>query len=106
MATMISCDASAWFYLLLFGLLFAAAMATRHGGRSPTRVDVRGVGRLPARLYRIEDGPPQGLTGHDSGRMPLKGSYAAVLEVYGRQFEEAIERIRLDTMGSRGRKGK
>src|SRR5438105_4766355 len=106
MATMIASDPFLCFYLLLFGLVFVAALCTGRGGRSPTRVDVRGVGRLPAWLCRIEGGLPQGLTGHNSGPTPIEGSYASGLEVYARQFEEAIERIRLSTMGSRRREGR
>lgn len=89
MATMIWCDAFTCFYVLLVGLVFVAAMCTRRGARFPTRVDVRGVGHLPARPYRIEDKLSQGSTSHDRAPTPIKGLYASVLEVYARQFEEA-----------------
>ncbi len=106
MATMIACDAFTCFYLLLVGLLFVAAMCTRRDGRSPACVDVRGIGRLPDRLYRTEDGLSQGLTGHDPDGTSIKGLYNPVLDVYARQFEEAIERIRLRAMRSRRREGR
>ena len=106
MATLISCDAFLRCCLLLFGLVLVAALCTRRGGRSPTRVDVRGVCRLPARLRRMEDGFPQGRTGHDSSRTRLQGVDTSSFEVYARQFEEAIERIRLRTTGSRRREGR
>jgi hypothetical protein len=103
MATTIASDPFTCFYLLLFGLVIVAALCTGRGGRSARRVDVRGVSRLPAWLGRIEDDLLWELTGHNSGRTPIQGSYASGLEVYARQFEEAIERIRLGTMGSRRR---
>ena len=103
MATLIWCDAFTCLYFLLYGLMFVGVLCTRRGGRSPTRVAMRDVGRLPARFYGIEDGLTQGLTRHNSGRMPIKGLYASVLEVYARRFEEAIERIRLRTIRSRRR---
>jgi hypothetical protein len=106
MATTILCDAFTWFYLLLFASLFVAALCTRRDGRSPTRLDVRDIGGLPAWLCRIEDGLPRDLTGRDSDRTPIKGLYASELEVYARQFQEAIERIRLSTMDSRRRESR
>src|SRR5947209_9807282 len=103
MATTILCDPVTRFYLLLVASLFVAALWTRRDGRSPTRLDVRDIGRLPAHLYRIGDNFPRGLTGHHPGRTPIKGPYASVLEEYARQFEEAVERIRLSAKGSRRR---
>ena len=106
MVRMISFDAFTCFYSLLVGLLFVATLCTRRHGRSLTCVDVRGVCRLPTRPHRVEDGLPQGLMGRNPGRTRSKGLDASVLEVYARQFEEAIERIRLRTMGPRRREGR
>jgi len=100
MATIIASDPFIGFYLLLFGLVLVAALCTGRGGPSPICVDVRGGSRLPARLGRIEEDFLWKLTRHSSGRTPMKGSYASGLEVYARQFDEAIERIRLSTMSS------
>jgi hypothetical protein len=106
MARMISCDAFTYFYLLLFGLVFVAALCIRRDGRAPTCVDVRGVGRLPARLCRIENGSSVRLTRLNSGRTRVRGLDNSALGAYARQFEEAIESIRLSSMGSRRREGR
>jgi hypothetical protein len=103
MMRMISFDAFTCFYSLLVGLLFVATLCTRRHGRSLTCVDVRGVGRLPAQLHRIENRVPIRLTGPNSGRTRVRGLDTSGLEVYARQFEEAIESIRLRSMGFRGR---
>jgi hypothetical protein len=105
MVRMMSRDAFTYFYLLLFGLVFVAALCTRRKGRSPTCVDVRGVGRLPARLDRIENRVSVRLTGPISGRTRVPGLDTSGLDVYAREFEEAIERIRLRSMGFRGWEG-
>ena len=99
MATLITFDAYTCVYLLLFGLMLLAALCVRGGGHSPTSVDVRGVGSWSARLSRIEERLPQGLTGHDFGRPHLKGLHASVLDVYPRQSEEAIKRAQFSTTG-------
>jgi hypothetical protein len=102
MAGMLLCDASTCFYLLLVGLLFVAALFTPRNGHSPACVDVRAVGRLPTRLHRLEERVSSRLTGPDFGRARDPGSGAFALEVYARQFGEAIKSIRLGGQGFRG----
>jgi hypothetical protein len=103
MESIISCDAFTYFYLLLFALVFIAALCTRRNGRSPTCAEVRGVGRLSAGLYRIENRVPVRPIGPNSCRTRVRRLDASGLEVYARKFEEAIESIRLRSMGFRGR---
>jgi hypothetical protein len=85
--------------------MFVAALLTPGNGRPPTGVIERDVGRLPGRPDRIanralgrltETGPRRGRTGARESDIPG-------LEGYARQFEEAIEEIRLRQQGLRGR---
>jgi hypothetical protein len=114
MAWTISCDAFTGFCLLYiftcvcllyFGSLFVAALWPRGDGRSPAGVVDRGIDRLPGRPDRIanrvlgrltETGPRCGPTGVRESDIPG-------LEGYARQFEEAIEQIRLSHQGFQGR---
>jgi hypothetical protein len=97
METTISLDAFTCFYLLSFALLFVAARCVRNNGRSPTGVAERGVGRLPGRPDRIADGVHGRLTERGPRCEPtcVRESDINRLEGYARQFEEAIENIRL-----------
>lgn len=108
MARTISCDSFTWFILLSVGLMFVAALLTRGNGRSPTRVAERGVGHLPAWPDRIANRALGRLTvtGPRCGRIRLRESEIPGLEAYARQFEEAIEKIRLRQQGSRRRGGR
>jgi hypothetical protein len=106
-----SCDTFTWFALLSSGLLFVAALWTRGLGRSPTGIDERGVGRLPAWPDRIanrvpgrrtEPGPRCGRTRGRESDIPSLEAFVQQfeeaiekLEAYAQQYEEAIERIRL-----------
>ena len=114
MARTISCDAFSWFLLLSVGLVLIAARLTRGYGRPPnsvierignglrssaasggnvclvTGVIDRGVGRLTE-------------TGPRCGRPDVREAEIPGLERYARQFEEAIEKIRLSQQGVRGR---
>jgi hypothetical protein len=82
MAMPISSDAFTGFLVLFVGLLFIAALHARGIGRRRTGVAGRGGGRLAE-------------TGLGSGRTRGRESDFPSLEAYGRQFEEAIEKIRL-----------
>jgi hypothetical protein len=82
MATSISSDAFTGLFVLLFGLLLIAALCARGNVRRRTGVAGRGGGRLAE-------------TGLGSGRTRGRESDFPSLEAYGRQFEEAIEKIRL-----------
>jgi hypothetical protein len=105
-------DAFSGFSLLLAGLVLVTAMYTPLGwflfqrwpsGRSPSRIDVRRIGRLPARLYRIEN---RGLVRPmelSSGRRRVREWNGSGLEVCARQFEKAIQNIQLRSMDFRGR---
>jgi hypothetical protein len=97
MAWTTSCDAFIWSYLLFVGLLFVVALWTRGDDRSPTDVVERGVDRPPARPDRIADRVLGRLTETGPGCGHTRGweSDLSGLEAYARQFEEAIEKIRL-----------
>jgi hypothetical protein len=97
METTISLDAFTCFYLLSFALLFVAARCVRNNDRSPTGVAERGAGRLPERPDRIADGVHGRLTETGPRWEPtcVRESDINRLEGYARQFEEAIENIRL-----------
>ena len=99
MVRMIASDPFPYFYLLLVALLFVAAKCTGRNGRSPPCVDMQGVRRQPAGFSRFEHRVPIRLTGPNSGRTSIGGLVSSRLEVYARQFEEAIENIRLKSMG-------
>jgi hypothetical protein len=99
MASTISYDALTCFVLLLFtfGLLFVAALWKRGKGRSPAGVIERADGRLPGQPDRTPNLVPGRLieTRPDCGPTRLRESDNTGLEGYARQFEEAIENIRL-----------
>jgi RND family efflux transporter MFP subunit len=99
----ISCEAFAWFYLLAVGLIFVAARLTRGNSRSATGVALRGVARLPAWPDRIANRVAGRLTqtGPRCGRTGVRESDIPGLDGYARQFEEAIEKIRLRHQGIR-----
>jgi hypothetical protein len=129
MARTILCDSFTWFILLSVGLMFVAVLLTRGNGRPPTgvaeRIGIglrssatsggngrpptgvieRGVGRLPGRPDRIANRVLGRLTetGSRCGPTGVRESDIPGLEGYARQFEEAIEQIRLSHQGSRGR---
>ncbi len=105
MAWTISCDTFTWFYLLSFGLLFVAAKSIGGNDQSPTSAVERGLDRLPARADRIADRVFGRLTetGPGCGRTRVRETDIPGLEAYARQFEEAIEKIRLSHPGFRGR---
>jgi hypothetical protein len=97
MGTTLSCDAFTCFSLLSFGLLFVAAKWMRDKGCSPTGVVERADGRLPGQPDRIADRVRGGITetGVRGGPTCVRESDINRLEGYTRQFEEAIENIRL-----------
>jgi hypothetical protein len=99
MVRMIVSDPFPYFYLLLVGLFFVAAKCTGRNGRSPPCVAMQDVHRQPAGLSRFEPRVPVPLTEPNSGRTRIGGFDTSRLEVYARQFEEAIENIRLKSMG-------
>jgi hypothetical protein len=129
MARTIWCDAFTWFLLLSVGLMFVAARLTRGNSRSPTgvverignglrssatsdchgrslaSVAERGVGHLPGRPDRIRN-RVLGLlteTAPRCRRTGVRESDIPSLEAYARQFDEAIEKIRLSHQGFRRR---
>jgi hypothetical protein len=106
MATTISCDVFTWFFVIAIGLLFAAALATRGSGRSPTGIAEKGGDRLPEWPDGIANPVPGGTreTGPGCGRTSGTESEFPSLEAYARQFEEAIEQIRLRHQDFRRRK--
>jgi hypothetical protein len=108
MARTISCDAFTYIYLLSFGLLFVAALWMRGDGRPPTGLVEGGGGRLPERPDRVANRVPGRLTetGPRRGRTGVRESDIPGLEGSAREFEEAIERIRLSHQDFRGRKGR
>ena len=113
----ISCDAFTCFLLLSVGLVLVAARLTRGNGRPPngaierignglrssatsggngcfpTGFIERGVGRLTE-------------TGPGCGRQGVRESGIPGLEEYARQFEEAIEKIRLRQQRFRRQRGR
>ena len=115
MAWTISCDSFTGFcllfdaftclYLLYIGVLFVVVLWPRGDGRPPTGVVDRGIDRLPGRPDRIANRVLGRLTetGPRCGRTGARESDIPGLEGYARQFEEAIEKIRLSHQGSRGR---
>jgi hypothetical protein len=129
MARTISCDAFTWFLLLSVGLVLVAARLTRGNGRPPngfierignglrssatsggnvcppTGVIERGVDRVPGRPDRIANRAlgPLTETGACCGRPGVREAEIPGLEGYARQFEEAIEKIRLSQQGLRRR---
>ena len=117
MARTISCDAFTWFLLLSVGLMFVAARLTRGNSRSPTGVVERignglrssaasgGNGCLPTGF--IERGVGRLTeTGPGCGRQGVRESGIPGLEEYARQFEEAIEKIRLRQQRFRRQRGR
>jgi hypothetical protein len=107
MAWTISCDAFTGFCLLDIGLWFLVVLLWPRGdGRSPTGVVDRGIDRLPGRPDRIAKEVLGRLTktGPRCGRTGVRESDIPGLEGYARQFEEAIEKIRLSHQGFRGRR--
>jgi hypothetical protein len=106
MALTISCDGFTGFCLLYIGVLFVVLVLWPRGeGRSPTGVVDRGIDRLPGRPDRIANRVLGRLTetGPRCGRTGARESDIPGLEGYPRQFEEAIERIRLSHQGFRWR---
>jgi hypothetical protein len=97
--SILASDPFTYFFLLLVGLLLVAALCTDRNRGSPPRVDVRGVGRLPARLSRVESRVPLRLSGLLPGHTRDGGIDTPGLEVYARQFEAAIECIRPRRLG-------
>jgi hypothetical protein len=100
-----ACDSFTWFFLFSVGLMFVAALLTRDNGRSPTGVTLRDVGPLPGQPDRIANWVLTRLTATAPrcGRTGVRESDIPSLEGYARQFEEAVEAIRLSQQGSRGR---
>jgi hypothetical protein len=106
MAWTLSCDGFTGFCLLYLGVLFVVVVLWPRGdGRSPTGVVDRGIDRLPGRPDRIADRVLGRLTetGPRCGRTGVRESDIPGLEGYARQFEEAIEKIRLSHQGFRWR---
>jgi hypothetical protein len=97
METTISLDAFTCFYLLSFALLFVAARCVRNNGRSPEGGIDRADGQLSGRPDRIPNRVHDGLTEprRRGGPPCVRESDINRLEGYARQFEEAIENIRL-----------
>ena len=117
MARTISCDAFSWFLLLSVGLVLIAARLTRGYGRPPNSVIERignglrssaasgGNGCLPTGF--IERGVGRLTeTGPGCGRQGGRESGIPGLEEYARQFEEAIEKIRLRQQRFRRQRGR
>ena len=105
MTRTLSCDAFTWFLLLSVGLMLVAALLTRGNGPPPTGVIEQDVGLLPGRPDQIANRALGRLseTGPRCGRTGVQESDIPGLEGYARQFEEAIEKIRLRQQGLRGR---
>jgi hypothetical protein len=108
MANSIPCGSLTCVYLLSFGWLFVAALWLRGNGRSPTGVVERGVGSLPGQPDRIANRALGRLTETQPhcGQRGVQDSDIPGLEGYDRQFEAAIEKIRLSYQGSRGLGGR
>jgi hypothetical protein len=129
MTRMISCDAFAWFLILSVGLVLVAARMTRGNGRPSTGVIERignglrssatpggdgcpnagviewGVGCLLGRSEQIANPAlgPLTETGVRCSRPGIREVEIPGLERSARQFEEAIEKIRLSQPGPRRR---
>jgi hypothetical protein len=95
--TTLSCDAFPCLYLLSFGLLFVGAKWMRDKACFPAGVIERADGRLPGRPDRIADRVHGGLTETERRGGPpcVRESDINRLEGYARQFDQAIENIRL-----------
>jgi hypothetical protein len=102
----ISCGCLTAFCVLYAGLLIAAAaLWRRDDGRSPAGVVDPGIDRLPGRPDRTANRVLGRLTqiGPGCGPTGVRESDFPGLERSGRQFEEALEKIRLSHQGSRRR---
>jgi hypothetical protein len=129
MARTISCDAFTWLFMLSVGLLLVAARLTRGNRRPSTGVIERigdglrssatsrangrpdagavewGVGHLLGRPDQIANQAlgPLTETGARCSRPGVREAEIPGLERSARQFEEAIEKIRLSQQGPRRR---
>jgi hypothetical protein len=102
----ISCGCLTTFGLLYAGLVIvAAALWRRDDGRSPAGVVDPGIDGLLGRSDRTANRVLGRLTQIAPGCGPtcVREWNSPGLERYGRQFEEALEKIRLRHQGSRRR---